>query len=333
MKILVTGAAGFIGHHFVEHVLKTTDWEVVAVASFRHRGCPLRLNHLVLDERLCLVQTELTAPISKRVTDLIGPIDAVVNFAAESHVDRSISEPRPFVVNNVELMLTVLEYARIAKPKIVIQFSTDEVYGPALYGERHAEWSPILPSNPYAASKAAQEALAISYWRTYGLPVVIVNSMNLIGERQDPEKFLPMLIRGISQGEVVPIHGQPVGMGTEHIWGSRMYLHARNLADGLVWLLKREPEMYPDTARPDRWNIVGEREIDNFELARTVAAILERRLRYRAVNFHEARPGHDRRYALDGTAIHEAGWRQPLGFEESLERTVRWTVSHPEWLV
>ncbi len=194
-RVLVTGAAGFIGHHFVEHVLKTTDWEVVGIASFRHRGCPLRLRHLIEDPRFELITTDLAAPITLRVAEMIGEVDQIVNFASESHVDRSIDAPRPFVINNVELMLTVLEYARIVRPSRIIQVSTDEVYGPALFGERHAEWSPIIPSNPYSASKAAQEALGVAYWRTFGLPIVLINSMNLVGERQDGEKFLAVAER------------------------------------------------------------------------------------------------------------------------------------------
>lgn len=331
MRVLVTGAAGFLGHHAVEHILATTNWDVVGLASFRHRGCPLRLRHLIEDPRFKLVQTDLAAPITDRIAVAIGRVDAIVNYAAESHVDRSIEDPRPFFLNNVEAMLTVMEFARTVKPKRFIQVSTDEVYGPAPLGHRHAEWEAILPSNPYSASKAAQEAIAISYWRTYGVPVVITNCMNLVGERQDREKFLPMLIRGIANGQVVPLHGMEVPDGRP-VFGSRMYLHARNLADAICWLLKRPVSQYPNTDRPDRWNIVGEREIDNYQMAQIVASILEEPLHYRVVDFHRARPGHDRRYALDGTKLATAGWKQPVDLEQSLERTVRWTMSHREWM-
>src|SRR5215472_5757316 len=129
-----------------------------------------------------------------------GAVDFCVNFAAESHVDRSIVEPRRFVLNNVETVITMLDWARQAKPRVFIQFSTDEVYGPAALGHAHGEWAPIVPSNPYSGSKAAQEAIAIAYWRTYGLPIVIVNSMNLFGERQEPEKLIPVVIRQVLEG-------------------------------------------------------------------------------------------------------------------------------------
>jgi dTDP-glucose 4,6-dehydratase len=328
VRVLVTGAAGFIGHHFVEHILDATDWEVVGIASYRHRGCPLRLRHLVGNERLRLVHTELGAPISERVAAEIGQVDYVVNFAAESHVDRAIADPVPFGLNNVEVGLTMLEFARQIEPRHFLQFSTDEVYGAAPEGYAHREWDPILPSNPYSASKAAQEAFAIAYWRTYGVPLTIVNSMNVFGERQAPEKLIPVIIREVLRGGEVPIYG-----ASEAEVGSRMYLHARSLADGLLFLLKREPTAYPDADRPDRWHVVGEREVSNLDMARLVAAILDRPLRYHLVDFHSCRPGHDRRYALDSSKVAAAGWRQPMNFELSLERTVRWTVDHQHWLV
>jgi dTDP-glucose 4,6-dehydratase len=326
-RILVTGAAGFLGHHMVEYLLKSTDWEVVGLASFRHQGCPARLRHVIGDERFTLVQTELGAPLGPRVTHEIGEVDFVVNFAAESHVDRSIETPRPFVVNNVEVALTMLEFAREIRPRHFVQFSTDEVYGAAPEGYAHREWDPIIPSNPYSASKAAQEAIAVSYWRTYGVRLSIVNSMNLIGERQTPEKLVPVVIRAVLNGGEVPIFGT----SADRV-GYRMYLHARNLADALLFLLQREPVVYPAADRPDRWNVVGERETSNLEMAQLIAAILERPLRHRLIPEAHARPGHDWRYALDGAKLEAAGWKQPMDFEESLARTVRWTAEHTEWL-
>jgi len=326
VRVLVTGAAGFIGHHFVEHVLRKTDWEVTGVVSFRHRGCPIRLQHLIEEPRLRLVKTELNAPVSERVAWMMGEVDVVVNFASESHVDRSISEPRPFVLNNVELVMSMLDYARQAKVKHFLQFSTDEVYGPAPDGYQHREWDMILPSNPYSASKAAQEALAIAWWRTYGVPVTIVNSMNLIGERQDAEKFVPTVIRKVMAGEPVPVYG-----ATEAEVGSRMYLHARNLSDGLCWLLQRPVTSYPASDRPDRWHVVGEQEVNNLEMAQAIADILGRPLKYELVPMGHARPGHDRRYALDGSKLAAAGWEQPMDFWKSLTKTVMWTLDNPVW--
>ncbi len=325
-RVLVTGSAGFAASHFVEHVLANTDWDVIGLDSFRHRGDSLRVYHD--PKRYTVHCVDLAAPISRRLAEEIGPIDYIVNMASESHVDRSISDPVPFVQNNVNLALNVLEYARHVRPKVFVQISTDEVYGAAHAGKNHREWDPIIPSNPYAASKAAQEAIAISYWRTYGVPLIITNAMNLIGERQDCEKYLPMLISKIQAGETVTVHGSP-----GHI-GSRKYLHCRNMADAIVHLIRNSVglEYRPPTIYPERYNIVGDVEINNLELATMVANLLGKPLKYEFLDFHSARPGHDFRYSLDGSKLKQAGWVAPVDFKESLKRVIDWTLEHPIWL-
>lgn len=321
--VLITGVAGFIGAHMVEHFQAVTDWRIIGLASFRHRGDPLRVAGLGPFD---VYHADLSAPISPRLADRIGPVDYIVNAAAESHVDRSIEDPRAFVENNVAVALTMLEYARLVRPKVFIQVSTDEVYGPAAPGIEHEEWSPILPSNPYAASKAAQEAIAIAYWRTYGVPVVLTNTMNNFGERQDPEKFIPTILRSLLSGATVPIHGRPGQIG------SRFYLHARNHADAIRFLCARIPARYGEADRPDRFHVRGEREIDNLTLAQTIAEMAGLPLRYRLIDFHSARPGHDARYALAADKLASLGWVPPVPLEASLARTVRWSLDHPEWL-
>lgn len=328
-RVLITGCAGFVGSHIVEHLLQKTDWEIVGLDSFKHRGDSLRLSQ---DPRVTTYGVDLSAPLSRRLKAKLGPIDFILNVASESHVDRSIDEPVPFVQNNVDLALTMLELAREVKPKAFVQVSTDEVYGAAPIGVDHVEWSTILPSNPYAASKAAQEAIAISYWRTYGVPLIITNTMNMFGQRQDPEKYIPMLIQKLNKGEKITIHGSHEYIGT------RFYLHARNFADALLFLLtKTEPTLYYDSphqvVKPARYHIVGEREIDNLELAQMVSQVMGKNLYYELVDFHRARPGHDRRYALDGSKIAALGWKQPQNLEESLKKTVEWTLEHKEWLL
>ena len=329
MHVLATGVAGFAGHHLVEHLLKETDWTITGLASFKHRGCPRRLTHLHPNERLRIVYSDLCSPITPRTIETIGKVDVIINAASESHVDRSISEPASFVSNNVQVALNMLELARVIKPRVFLQVSTDEVYGPAPAGYAHREWDTILPSNPYSASKAAQEAVAISYWRTYDVPVVITNTMNLIGERQDVEKFIPMVIAKVVRGEEVTIHGRPPNVG------SRYYLHARNWADAHRFLAERNPSRYADggtTDRPDKYHVVGEREVDNLEMAERIASIIGSPLKKRFEDFHATRPGHDRRYALNGAKLREAGWIAPVPLDESLERTVRWTLKHSEWM-
>jgi dTDP-glucose 4,6-dehydratase len=244
-------------------------------------------------------------------------------------VNRSIDNPGEFIIGNTLIAYNLLEYAREIKPKVFLQFSTDEVYGVAPEGVNHKEWSSIVPSNPYSASKACQEATAISYWRTYGVPVIITNTMNLFGETQDAEKYTAQLIKKIYNGEIVTVHG------SEGNIGSRFYLHARNGADAVLYILNNlPPKLYNDGENflPDRYNIVGDKEMDNLELAKLVASMLGKELKYELVDFHKGRPGHDRRYALDGAKLKEAGWTAPMGFEESLKKSIDWTLKNPQWL-
>lgn len=331
-KVLLTGIGGFSGAHILEHILTNTDWHVVGVASWQHRGTPERVDEVLTGDaswrnRVTIITHDLNAPFTEHTKRRIGDVDYIINVASESHVDRSINDPVPFVQNNVNLILNMLEFAREVRPEKFLQISTDEVYGPAPDDVNHKEWSTILPSNPYSASKAAQEALCISYWRTYGVPVIITNTMNLFGEMQDTEKYTAKLIRDIMNGETVMVHGTPDNIG------SRYYLHARNQADALLYTLRNvDVKTYPQSDCPERLNIVGDREVDNLELAQMVATILGKPLKYEFTDFHKTRPGHDRRYALDGAKIKEYGWTAPQDFETSLKRYVDWTINHQQWL-
>lgn len=349
MKVLLTGAGGFVGAHVLRHIMMETDWTVVAPVTFRHKGLPERIQSSICTDpgwadRLDVVHWDLTAPPSAIVLRQLEGCRAILNVASESHVDRSIEDPVGFISNNVQLMLSVLEVARKIRPDVFLQMSTDEVYGPAYGDHRHREWEPVRPSNPYSASKAAQEAIAFSYWRTYDVPLVLTNTMNIIGEMQDPEKFLPMIIRNVLNDRYTTVHCSPEGEP-----GSRFYLHARNLADAWVWLVKEYtaplgwpvPSFKDGHIQPERLNIVGEREIDNIELVHRVydavqladpALLLGREPRVEKVSFHASRPGHDLRYALDGRKLEQLGWKAPVPFADSLRKTVAWTLEHPEWL-
>jgi dTDP-glucose 4,6-dehydratase len=330
-KVLLTGAAGFVGSHLVDHILENTDWHIVGLDSFKHRGDSLRIRPDFKD-RYQIYTCDVGTAISERLIHEMGKIDYIINMASDSHVDRSIIDPVPFVQNNVNVALYMLECARVLKPEKFIQISTDEVYGAAPEGVNHAEWSPILPSNPYAASKACQEAIAISYWRTYGVPLMITNTMNMFGERQDKEKYIPMLISKIIDHETVTIHG------SEDYIGKRHYLHARNFSDALLFLLKQDklPTQYQDdlhqTIYPDRYNVVGEIELNNLQVAKAVSETLGMELKYNLVDFHHARPGHDRRYSLDGSKLSKEGWLQPQNFKESLKQVIAWTLKNPVWM-
>ncbi len=354
MRILLSGSSGFVGSHALKYLLTETDSAVVCLVSFEHMGSSARIRQVEndyykmfvnsfakpFDQRVKIIRHDLRTPIDAITREQIGPVDVIWNIASESHVDRSITYPVPFIKNNVDLILNVLEFARVVKPKLFLQMSTDEVYGPAPIGHNHVEWETPLPSNPYSASKAAQEAICFSYWRTYGVPVVITNTMNIIGEMQDAEKFVPMVMKKVHAGTPMTIHASPTGE-----IGSRYYLHAENLADAwwfltdLYVLKHRNGYTTPDlpvygdgTDRPAKFHIVGEREVDNLQFAKMIATEMGQELHYELVDFHSSRPGHDLRYALDGTKLESYGWRAPLSLDESITQLVTWTRNHPEWL-
>lgn len=330
-RVILTGASGFFGSHLLRHLMVNTDWEFICPCSWEHKGTPERVLNAIngLDaDRVRVITHDLSTPFTEQTKKSFGKIDYILNIASNSHVDRSITDPVPFIEGNVSLAVNMLELARELKPELFLQFSTDEVYGQAPIGIDHAEWSTILPSNPYSASKACQEAIAISYWRTYGVPVIITNTMNLFGETQDAEKYVAQLIKKINNDDTVTVHG------SEGNIGSRYYLHARNGADAVLFIVNNvKPIQYQDGVdRPERFNIVGDIEMDNLELAKLVAKMLGKELKYQLEEFHASRPGHDRRYALDGTKLKELGWNAPMDFEESLKNTINWTLKNPEWL-
>jgi dTDP-glucose 4,6-dehydratase len=332
-RVLLTGASGFVGSHVLRHILVNTDWFVVCPTTFTHKGLTDRIRVACDDipnayKRIKVIRCDFTAPISAVTANEFGKINYVINVASESHVDRSIEYPASFIINNVSLICHLLDWARIAQPEKFLQVSTDEVYGPAPTGYAHKEWvDQHFPSNPYSASKAAQEDIAFSYWRTYGIPLAITNTMNIIGETQDPEKFMPMTIKRVLSGEKMTIHAAPGGE-----IGSRFYLHARNQADGLLHVLNQHFPLYGETEMPERFHIVGEREVNNLEMAQMIADAVGKPLNYELIDFHSSRPGHDLRYALDGKKISDTGWSLPIPLEESIKKTVEWTLAHPEWL-
>ena len=335
-RVCLTGVGGSIACHFLAHIFHNTDWDIVGIDSFRHKGWTDRVrvmidSHPEWKERLTVITHDLTAPISPIMREKIGHIDYIINMASQSDVEASIQNPVPFIKNNVDLAISMLEYAREVKPEVFIQISTDEVYGASAskFGDLRKEWDPIIPSNPYAASKAAQEAIATSYWRTYGVPVIITNTMNNFGEYQQPSKFPVMIQKAVMKGEEITIHGRE-----GHI-GSRSYIHSRNFADAILFLLKNcPPHMHvANTAdRPDRYNIGGERQLDNLELAQLIAKLMGKELKYKLVDSHTARPGHDPHYGLDSTKLYSLGWKAPVDFETSLKNTIDYQTEHKEWI-
>ena len=345
-RILLTGVGGFIGTHCLKYFLNNTDWDIVGLDSFRHKGTYSRLNELDLSsERLTILKHDLTVPIDEylenrimgRAFDANGTtekgIDYIVNMASDSAVERSVSDPGQCWRNNCELIYNMLELARRIKPKIFYQVSTDEIYGDCPKDYFHPEWDTVTPSNPYAASKAAQEALAISYWRSYNVPVVITNCINCIGTMQDKEKFLPKLISKIAKGEEMQIYADFKPDGSYEI-GSRSYLHCDNHADIFVWLSDKPISSYANGDKlPDKYNVCSDVQLNNLEMAELIPKIMGKPLKYKLVPSQSARPGYDKRYALSGKKLKDMGWNPPIDFVKGIEQIVNWSLEHPWWVI
>lgn len=327
MRILLTGISWFVASHLTDAILSRTDHEIVSLDRLDTSGNLNRLPDLPSwkehGHRVKFVWHDLRSEINDIVANKIGDIDIILHLAAGSHVDRSIDDPMEFAMDNVIGTVNLLQYARKLKNlKLFNYFSTDEVYGDAPEWVDFAEWSPHKPRNPYSASKAAAEDFCYAFRNTYKLPIFITNTMNIFGERQHGEKFIPLVIKKVLTWEKVTIHSHPDLKKA----GTRFYLHAGNLADAILWLL--------DNAKVgEQYNLVGEKELDNLTLAQMIADIIGKPLNYEMVDFHSSRPGHDLRYALDGSKLKSLGYEFPANFEESLRRTVKWFQDNPEWLL
>lgn len=233
-----------------------------------------------------------------------------------SHVDNSIEDPIKFIKSNVLGTGRILNFARLLNNlDCFCLMSTDEVFGPAPEGVNYKEWDRYNCTNPYSATKAGAEELTLAYMNTYSMPGYIIHSMNIFGERQHPEKFIPMCIKKILNGKEITIHSD----STLKKSGSRFYIHARNMSDAMLFL-------YNNFETRDKYNIVGEREVTNLALAMKIGEILGKDVKYKMVDFHSSRPGHDLRYALDGSKIAQMGWKMPLDFEDSMRKTIEWSV-------
>lgn len=324
--VLLTGGAGFVGHHVADHLIQSTDYELVFLDKLDLSGNLNRITEIKNWEenkkRCRWVYHDLGAEINSQLRAQIGKVDIIIHMAASTHVDRSIASPLSFVRDNVWGTAHILEYAREANISKMIYFSTDEVYGPAPEGTVYKEWDRYKSGNPYSATKAGGEELCLGWNNTYGVPVLITHTMNIIGERQHPEKYVPMTIGKVRDGKEVIIHANADCTKA----GSRFYIHARNVADAILFLIERG-------IPGEKYNVVGEKETDNLSLAKLIADIQGRELNYKLVDFHSCRPGHDLRYALDGTKMANMGWKIRVPFEQSLEKVVKWTLDNPRWLL
>jgi len=315
MKILVTGGAGFIGSNFIRLILQCRpDHAIVNFDKLTYAGNLANLHSVAHHPHYQFVKGDICdAPA---VEAAMRGCDAVVHFAAESHVDRSIYEPAPVIQTNVNGTFTLLEVARRLSVSRFLHISTDEVYGDIPQGTHAAEDFPLQPSSPYSASKAASDLLVRSYVRTYKFPALLTRSSNNYGPYQFPEKFLPLMITNALQGEPLPIYGD----GKQQ----RDWLHVEDNCRGILAVLERGRigEVY---------NLGGSHVEENLSLARRLLRLVDKPetlLRYVA-----DRPGHDRRYALDSTKIQaELAWKPEISLEQGLRQTIEWYKTNNNWV-
>lgn len=304
-RILITGAAGFIGSHFTDRILSRHGYSVIALDKLTYAGSLANLQEVLDHPRLKFILGDICDH------DLVEGIfedgvDLVANFAAESHVDRSIADAAPFIETNVGGTNVLLEAARKHGVRRFLQVSTDEVYGPALH-EAFPEEAPLSPSSPYSASKAGADLLVLAYGRTYGLPVLVTRSTNNYGSRQHTEKLIPKLITWAAAGLPLPLYGD--GLHT------RDWIHVEDNCLGIDAVLHRGENGHI-------YNIGTGRGLPNLEVAREILRILGRS--EDLISFTTDRPGHDRVYAVDTTKIEGLRWKPARDFNSALAETIRW---------
>jgi dTDP-glucose 4,6-dehydratase len=315
LKVFVTGGAGFIGSNFIHYLLAARkDWRVVNYDKLTYAGNLANLSAAATNPRYSFVRGDICDPAA--VTGAMQGCQAVVHFAAESHVDRSIYEPAPVIQTNLTGTFHLLQAARELKVGRFLHISTDEVYGDLPSGATASETFPLAPSSPYSASKAGSDLLVLSFVRTYGFPAVITRSSNNYGPYQFPEKFLPLMITNALADKPLPIYGDG---GQQRNW-----LHVEDNCRAVLAALEHG---HPGAV----YNIGGPDIEDNLTMARLLLRLLGKP---ETLLQHVAdRPGHDRRYAVDSSKITaETGWHPQVALDHGLEQTVAWYRDNSDWL-
>ncbi len=313
MKLLVTGGAGFIGSNFIRLILsERPGWQVKNFDLLTYAGNLQSLEDISANPCYRFIRGDIADPEAVNQA-MHGGFDTVVNFAAETHVDKSLYEPARFLRTNVLGSGILLEAALKFGVSRFIQISTDEVYGSMSSG-RASERDLLRPSSPYAASKASADLLALSFFRTHGLPVIITRSSNNYGPYQFPEKIIPFFISEASAGRHLPLYGNGANI--------RDWIYVEDNCRAILTAIEKgEPgEIY---------NIGAENQIDNLSLSKQLLVIL--RKPENLIKFVEDRPGHDLRYAVDDSRIRALGWKPAMTLEDGLKKTVQWYLSHESW--
>jgi len=303
-SILVTGGAGFIGSNYVDYLLANTDYDVVTLDALTYAGSTDNLGENLSHSQHQFVEGDIRD--SSLVDELVSDVDAIVNFAAESHVDRSIDGSEPFVSTNIQGTQLLLDAALEHDLNQFVQISTDEVYGQTLEDD-FVEDDPLNPRNPYSATKAGADLLARSYYTTYDLPVLITRSSNNFGPRQHTEKLIPKLITRAAAGKPLPIYGDG-----KHV---REWIYVEDNCRAINTVL--------ENGKPGEiYNVGTDCDLQNIEVAKKIIDAVG--ASEELIEFVEDRPGHDRRYALDSTKISELGWSPQWSFAEGLKRAVEY---------
>ena len=312
-RVLVTGGAGFIGSNFVHRLLERhPDTHVVVLDALTYAGRRENLGGIP-EHSLTFVHGDIRDP--QAVARAMAGCTHVLNFAAESHVDRSIEQPGEFILTDVYGVFVLAEEARRVGVQRFIQVSTDEVYGEVLQGEANEDW-PLMPRSPYAASKAGGERLAYANWATYGLPVVVTRCSNNYGPRQYPEKLVPLFVTNAIDDQPLPVYGTGLNR--------RDWIHVRDHCDALL-VLCEHPGIEGQT-----FNIGAGHELDVLAITDTILGLLGKPRTL--IRYVEDRPGHDRRYALDFSRItRETGWKPAVPFEQGIADTVSWYQATEGW--
>lgn len=330
-RVLVTGSSGFVGRYVCEKLLDD-GYEVIGIGSLERKGDSLRITSLINhhSQKYTHIRHDLRSPFTDPLIEKIGKIDSIFSIASDSSVADSLTKPREIVLNNTELILSLLEYARIVKPKKFIHLSTDEVYG-EVWDSLHKESWIYSPSNPYSASKMSQEGIIYSYWRTFQIPAIIVNCMNMFGIMQNKEKMIPKTISYLKSANTIPIYSSNGKIG------SRVYLDCRNLSDALSFInSKIEPTYYlkkDNREDPLKFNVAGNNSIDNLSLVKKIAELMNINImNVDIIDDSKIRPGYDRNYGLDDSLLRSLGWNPPFSFESGLKNTIEWTLRNTEWM-
>lgn len=313
--VLVTGGCGFIGSNFVRHMLSKYPYSIINLDKLTYAGNLENLKDIENDRRYSFVKGDI---IDRHLLENIfdtSKIDTIINFAAESHVDRSIMNPDEFIQTNINGTFNLLEIAKKRRIKRFVQISTDEVYGSLGKEGKFTEYTPISPNSPYSASKASADMLAMAYFKTFNMPVVITRCSNNYGPYQFPEKLIPLIITNALADSALPVYGDGMNI--------RDWIHVLDHCEAIDTVLHKgvEGEVY---------NIGGENERANIEIVKLILDILGKP--HSLIQYVTDRLGHDKRYAIDSIKVkNELGYKTRFDFGKGMEDTVKWYIDHKEW--